>query len=80
MGDHVVFIVEVGECDTLIEGKEEREEVIQMKECRICQEEDTVQNLDMPCACSGTLKVFFIKSFLIYIVFFFGLLLSINCC
>ncbi|GJP61899.1 hypothetical protein CLOP_g19018 [Closterium sp. NIES-67] len=26
------------------------------KECRICQEEDDVANLDVPCACSGSLK------------------------
>ncbi|KAJ1406304.1 Zinc finger, RING-CH-type [Sesbania bispinosa] len=27
-----------------------------MVECRICQEDDTLQNLDIPCACRGTLK------------------------
>ena len=26
-------------------------------ECRICQEEDEVGNLDVPCACSGSVKV-----------------------
>lgn len=26
-------------------------------ECRICQEEDDIKNLDSPCACSGSLKV-----------------------
>ncbi|KHN32528.1 hypothetical protein glysoja_041264 [Glycine soja] len=44
---------DVKECDTL---EEEKEDLIQMVECRICQEDDTLQNLDIPCACSGTLK------------------------
>jgi len=26
-------------------------------ECRICQEEDVVSNLDNPCSCAGSLKV-----------------------
>ncbi|KAJ1696685.1 RING/FYVE/PHD zinc finger superfamily protein [Rhynchospora pubera] len=30
--------------------------LLQMAECRICQEEDSVSNLEMPCACSGSLK------------------------
>ncbi|KAM7268320.1 hypothetical protein ACFE04_010486 [Oxalis oulophora] len=30
--------------------------LIQTLECRICQEEDTIKNLEVPCACSGTLK------------------------
>ena len=45
-------------CDTLEEEEEEEEDLIKMVECRICQEDDTLQNLDIPCACSGTLKVF----------------------
>lgn len=49
---------DVGECDTLEEEEEEEEDLIKMVECRICQEDDTLQNLDIPCACSGTLKVF----------------------
>ncbi|XP_010550603.1 PREDICTED: uncharacterized protein LOC104821422 [Tarenaya hassleriana] len=35
---------------------EEEEPLIQSVECRICQEEDTVKNLEAPCACSGSLK------------------------
>lgn len=31
--------------------------LLQMGECRICQEEDSVNNLESPCACSGSLKV-----------------------
>ncbi|KAK7251893.1 hypothetical protein RIF29_35493 [Crotalaria pallida] len=41
-----------------VEGAEEGEEepLLQMGECRICQEEDSVNNLESPCACSGSLK------------------------
>lgn len=35
----------------------EEEPLVQMAECRICQEEDSVHNLETPCACSGSLKV-----------------------
>lgn len=35
---------------------EEEEPLIQLVECRICQEEDHVKNLETPCACSGSLK------------------------
>ncbi|GAV60983.1 DUF3675 domain-containing protein/RINGv domain-containing protein [Cephalotus follicularis] len=37
-------------------GPEEEEPLIQMVECRICQEEDTIKNLEIPCSCSGSLK------------------------
>ncbi|CAI9767301.1 unnamed protein product [Fraxinus pennsylvanica] len=30
--------------------------LIQAMECRICQEEDSVKNLEIPCACNGSLK------------------------
>lgn len=36
----------------------EDEPLIPSVECRICQEEDDIKNLDSPCACSGSLKVF----------------------
>ena len=36
----------------------EEEPLIQGAECRICQEEDSVSNLENPCACSGSLKVY----------------------
>lgn len=36
----------------------EEEPLIQAAECRICQEEDSINNLETPCACSGSLKVF----------------------
>uniref|UniRef100_A0A1D1Z719 E3 ubiquitin-protein ligase MARCH2 n=1 Tax=Anthurium amnicola TaxID=1678845 RepID=A0A1D1Z719_9ARAE len=35
---------------------EEEEPLIQTVECRICQEEDNIKNLDTPCVCSGSLK------------------------
>ncbi|CAN1313649.1 E3 ubiquitin-protein ligase MARCHF3 [Linum perenne] len=35
---------------------EEDEPLIQDGECRICQEEDSVHNLESPCGCSGSLK------------------------
>ncbi|KAJ6801727.1 uncharacterized protein M6B38_195795 [Iris pallida] len=40
------------------DGREEDEEepLIHMAECRICQEEDHIKNLEVPCACSGSLK------------------------
>jgi hypothetical protein len=33
------------------------EPLLQMVECRICQEEDSIKNLESPCACIGSLKV-----------------------
>lgn len=44
------------------QGSSEEEPLLQMVECRICQEEDNIKNLETPCACSGSLKV------LIYLV------------
>ncbi|KAF9592827.1 hypothetical protein IFM89_017792 [Coptis chinensis] len=38
------------------EVPEEEEPLIQVVECRICQEEDSIKNLETPCACSGSLK------------------------
>ncbi|KAK7855783.1 putative e3 ubiquitin ligase sud1 [Quercus suber] len=35
---------------------EEEEPLIQTVECRICQEEDSIKNLEIPCACNGSLK------------------------
>jgi len=31
--------------------------LLPLAECRICQEEDSVNNLETPCSCSGSLKV-----------------------
>ncbi|KAJ4960675.1 hypothetical protein NE237_020585 [Protea cynaroides] len=38
------------------EVPDEGEPLIQLVECRICQEEDHVKNLETPCACCGSLK------------------------
>ncbi|KHG30736.1 hypothetical protein F383_12635 [Gossypium arboreum] len=35
---------------------DEEEPLIQMVECRICQDEDNINNLETPCSCSGSLK------------------------
>ncbi|XP_058744464.1 uncharacterized protein LOC131617102 [Vicia villosa] len=34
----------------------EEEPLLQMGECRICQEEDSINSLENPCGCSGSLK------------------------
>ncbi|KAJ7978427.1 RING/FYVE/PHD zinc finger superfamily protein [Quillaja saponaria] len=47
----VIDVNEVGERDA-----SEEEPLLQAVECRICQEEDNVKNLEVPCACSGSLK------------------------
>ncbi|XP_065861383.1 uncharacterized protein [Euphorbia lathyris] len=36
--------------------EDQGEPFIQEAECRICQEEDSLKNLETPCACSGSLK------------------------
>lgn len=41
------------------DAADEEEPLIQSVECRICQEEDSVKNLESPCSCSGSLKVKF---------------------
>ncbi|KAL0385793.1 UNVERIFIED_CONTAM: hypothetical protein Sradi_2973600 [Sesamum radiatum] len=47
--DKVVVIVDNDVAD-------EEAPLIGMGECRICQEEDSLTNLESPCACSGSLK------------------------
>lgn len=37
---------------------DEEEPLIQALECRICQVEDEITNLESPCNCCGSLKVF----------------------
>ncbi|KAK4860442.1 hypothetical protein QYF36_023920 [Acer negundo] len=34
----------------------EEEPLIQVGECRICQEDDSITNLETPCACNGSVK------------------------
>ncbi|KAM7480023.1 hypothetical protein LguiA_028236 [Lonicera macranthoides] len=48
-------------CISIINNKEDKENdeeepLLQTVECRICQEEDSIKNLESPCACSGSLK------------------------
>ncbi|KAA8532977.1 hypothetical protein F0562_032906 [Nyssa sinensis] len=47
--DDNVVVMESGVLD-------EKEPLINMAECRICQEEDSIKDLETPCACSGSLK------------------------
>uniref|UniRef100_A0A2P2KYC9 RING-CH-type domain-containing protein n=1 Tax=Rhizophora mucronata TaxID=61149 RepID=A0A2P2KYC9_RHIMU len=47
---------ETGESLAYRKEGEEEQPLIQAAECRICQEEDSVNNLETPCACSGSLK------------------------
>ncbi|KAI3452843.1 hypothetical protein Pfo_009506 [Paulownia fortunei] len=47
--DKVVVVVDNEDAD-------EQTLLIGMGECRICQEEDSLTNLESPCACSGSLK------------------------
>ncbi|XP_030528134.1 uncharacterized protein LOC115739269 [Rhodamnia argentea] len=55
MAGVVVVVVDGGEgCSAAAAKKKARERVV--VECRICQEEDEVQAMESPCACSGTLK------------------------
>ncbi|KAK6133727.1 hypothetical protein DH2020_032438 [Rehmannia glutinosa] len=50
--DDKVVVVAVDEN----EDADEHTLLIGMGECRICQEEDSINNLESPCACSGSLK------------------------
>jgi hypothetical protein len=43
--------------DLAEEDGREDEPLIQAAECRICQEEDSIKNLEKPCTCNGSLKV-----------------------
>lgn len=47
--DKVIVVVDDEDVD-------EQAPLIGMGECRICQDEDTLNNLEIPCACSGSLK------------------------
>ncbi|XP_047327672.1 uncharacterized protein LOC124931283 [Impatiens glandulifera] len=71
MGEHVVVVVDrmekskeeiMGQSSSFDDdddrdvGSNEEEPLINLSECRICQEEDSIKNLETPCACSGSLK------------------------
>lgn len=53
------------------DASNEEEPLIQGAECRICQEEDSLNNLESPCACSGSLKVLMtpLVPFLLFVKF-----------
>lgn len=65
--------------DDELEGAGEEEPLLQTVECRICQEEDIVNNLEVPCACSGSLKVYYLILLLLYLCCFHrsGIVLSL---
>ncbi|KAM3324173.1 hypothetical protein P3S67_005324 [Capsicum chacoense] len=49
----------VKEKELAVDGEEEANEEVPLiggAECRICQDEDSLNNLESPCACSGSLK------------------------
>lgn len=39
------------------EANDEEAPLLTTAECRICQDEDNISNMESPCACSGSLKV-----------------------
>lgn len=51
-----VCIINIEEESGKHDVSDEEEPLIQTVECRICQEEDSIKNLETPCACSGSLK------------------------
>ncbi|MCD7473244.1 hypothetical protein HAX54_014961 [Datura stramonium] len=53
---HRVFPSISGEDEEESEAGGEEEPLVQAVECRICQEEDSAKNLEIPCSCSGSLK------------------------
>ncbi|KAM7487434.1 hypothetical protein LguiB_024918 [Lonicera macranthoides] len=42
--------------EKVVMEEDEEAPLITLAECRICQDEDSIQNLETPCACSGSLK------------------------
>ncbi|CAK9183763.1 unnamed protein product [Ilex paraguariensis] len=52
----VVVVVAVVAEEEGNEGSDEETPLIGVAECRICQEEDSVKNLESPCSCRGSLK------------------------
>lgn len=57
-GHQSVRAIEISdERDCAVAVYDEQEPLIQNVECRICQEEDGIKNLETPCACNGSLKV-----------------------
>ncbi|XP_059286878.1 uncharacterized protein LOC132040269 isoform X1 [Lycium ferocissimum] len=53
---HKVVPLTSGEDEEEPEAGGEEEPLVQTVECRICQEEDSSNNVEIPCSCSGSLK------------------------
>ncbi|KAK4756307.1 hypothetical protein SAY87_006434 [Trapa incisa] len=51
-----IHIDEVHKDDETTGMDEEDKPLLRTGECRICQEEDSIKNLETPCACNGSLK------------------------
>lgn len=49
-------MIEFNDVDELSGPDDEGKPLLQIVECRICQEEDSSQNMEKPCACRGSLK------------------------
>lgn len=63
------------EKELAVEEEEEGNEEVPLiggAECRICQDEDSLNNLESPCACCGSLKV----KFSVFTLLFLALLLA----
>ncbi|CAH9140256.1 unnamed protein product [Cuscuta epithymum] len=54
LDDQSELAIDIKEEDDDVLGEEEP--LIQSVECRICQEEDAVNNMEVPCSCRGSLK------------------------
>ncbi|CAH9145432.1 unnamed protein product [Cuscuta epithymum] len=54
LDDQSALAIDIKEEDDDVLGEEEP--LIQSVECRICQEEDAVNNMEVPCSCRGSLK------------------------
>ncbi|KAD6119285.1 hypothetical protein E3N88_10556 [Mikania micrantha] len=50
----VCIVVNDMKKDLNYDADAEKEPLIRSVECRICQEEDTIKNLEVPCACNGS--------------------------
>lgn len=55
----------------------EKAPLIALAECRICQEEDSLNNLETPCLCSGSLKVKMVSDLLFICLILLGSFVSL---
>lgn len=66
----------------VIEGEDEGQHnekapLIALAECRICQEEDSLHNLETPCLCCGTLEVKMVQTLLFVWLILLGSFVSL---